>query len=95
MESVPVPDRHKAAEWAMDAVKRPDLSQVVGRMSDRQVKIFEDLLANMEVDSELSYRFVPDSARAGLEAAIEAKNAEILAARTLVAGELRRREIGL
>ncbi|MNO09040.1 hypothetical protein D3C81_2320000 [compost metagenome] len=64
-------------------------------MTDRQLKIFEGLVGNMDVDSELSFFCVPDSERAELELRIEAKKTEILAARALVADELRRREPGL
>lgn len=85
-------DWNKASGWAMEAVTRKDLKQIVARMSDQQLRTFEGLVANMEVDSELSYFCAPESEHAALALSIEAKKAQIEGAHTSIKDEQRRRE---
>lgn len=85
-------DWSKASLWAMEAVSRNDLKQVVARMSDQQLITFEGLVANMEIDTALSYFCVPESEHAALTLSIEAKRAQISSAHASIRDEQRRRE---
>lgn len=83
----------RAANWALDAVSRADLSGLVSRMSDRQLEIFERLVSSMTVDASLSYAVSPQSEHAALARAMESKNAGIADALATIKREQRKRTL--
>lgn len=87
-------DWRRAANWALEAVSRADLTGLVSRMSERQLAIFERLVSSMEVDASLSYAVAQQSEHAALTRAIEAKNAGIAGALAAIKREQRKRTLG-
>ncbi|MDG1581045.1 hypothetical protein [Pseudomonas sp. GOM6] len=81
---MPDPQITVAANWAIEAVSRPDLPRLIERMNLRQLRIFDDLVSRMTVDVGLTLRFAPEAEHASIKLRLEQKNADIAKAAELL-----------